>query len=332
MKIGTLAYRTKTGLGYQVKSYIKHLGIEKILVIDLSEHNGIPLTNWYPDAPTVKGYPRNDDLEEFLKGLDVVLLAETPLNYTLYYLARKMGVKTAVVANWEFWDFYVNPHYPRPDLVIMPSVWHLEEAQEWGLVNNVKVIQLHHPVDREEFPFRLRQSASFMHVAGKPAAHDRNGTHLYLEAQPDGTVVTQSEKYAQELRTRYRHSSIYTNVEDAEFMYQLGDVMVFPRRYGGNCLPLNEALSSGMPVIMSDISPNNHLLPPEWLVPAQKTDQFEPRTIVDIFSADIDALRAKIDWFRNCDIEAESRKANEIAESISWETLKPKYMNALESL
>jgi DNA polymerase I-like protein with 3'-5' exonuclease and polymerase domains len=33
---------------------------------------------------------------------------------------------------------------------------------------------------------------------------------------------------------------------------------------------MNEALLSGLPVIMTDVSPNNTILPPEWLVEATK--------------------------------------------------------------
>lgn len=37
--------------------------------------------------------------------------------------------------------------------------------------------------------------------------------------------------------------------------------MILPRKYAGLCLPMNEALMSGLPVIMTDIEPNNVILP-----------------------------------------------------------------------
>lgn len=330
MKIGTLGYRTKTGLGYQVLSYVKHLPIEKVMVVNLNPHNGLPLTDWYESAQTVIGYPRPHDISAFLEGLDAVLLAETPLNYDLYAMARARGIKTAVVANWEFWDYYLKPDLPLPDLLIMPSMWRLDEAQQFALSRGIKCIQLHHPVDRDEFPFKLRTTKKFLHIAGNPAIHDRNGTFDYLRACPDGKLVTQNERFGTLIRNRYRQSKVYINVEDPNYMYQMGDILVFPRRYGGNCLPLNEALSTGMPVIMPDISPNNHLLPPEWLVPANKEGTFSPRTIVDLYRVDHEALAQRLDWFRACDIEAESRRADAIAETISWQKLGPMYLKALE--
>lgn len=329
MNIGTIGYRTPTGLGYQVKSYIKHLPVTKVLVCDLSPLNGLEQNDWYPEAQTAKGYPSERDLQDFLKDIDVVLLAETPLNYDLYALAKKKGIKTAVVANWEFWDYYLKPELPKPDVIIMPSVWRLEEAQEFGSKWGIGVVQIHHPVDREEFPFRLRDTRKFFHIAGKPAVHDRNGTQTFLNTLPTGIVAVQSQEYAKQLRMRYRNSRIYSSIEDPQMMYQMGDILVLPRRYGGNCLPLNEALSSGIPVIMPDISPNNHLLPKDWLVPAREDGFFTPRTKVDLYTVDPQELDLKMEWFRKCDMVAQSKKANEIAESISWEALRSQYLEVL---
>lgn len=332
MRIGTLAYSTATGLGYQVKSYIKHLPVTKIMNVDLSGFNGMVQHNWYPDAYNVVGYPTDEQISEFLTDIDVMLFAETPLNYNFYKIARERGIKTANVINWEFFDHLARPELPLPDLIIMPSVWHLDDAKAFGQQNGVKVIQLHHPVDREEIPFRERHSNIPVHLAGKPAANDRNGTWDFLQACPDGTVVTQSHDLGWQIANRYRASTVYSNIVDNNQIYDVGDIMVLPRKYGGNCLPLNEALSAGMPVIMPDISPNNHILPPEWLVPATKTDTFTPRTTIDIYSCDPDALRSKIYELRSQNIKELSQRASLIADGISWETLRPAYMTALQDL
>ena len=44
--------------------------------------------------------------------------------------------------------------------------------------------------------------------------------------------------------------------------------MIMPRRYGGLCLPLAEAMTSGLPVFRSSVSPNNEL-PADWLIPGE---------------------------------------------------------------
>lgn len=333
MRLGLIVRADKSGLGYQTRDYYKHLEPHKTLVVDISMYNGMPQHyEWYKDAMVSQGFPTQDVIRHFLKDLDVVLTAETPYSFELYKIARTMGVKTVCVENPEFYDHVVYPEFPLPDMMILPSVWKEQEIRDHAEGRGVKVVQIHHPVDRELIPFRLRTSRQFIHIAGKPAAHDRNGTWDFMYCCPDGTVITQSDDLAFNIRKKYRHSRVYTTISNNNEIYDMGDILVFPRKYGGNCLPLNEALSSGMPVIMPDIEPNSSLLPKHWLVPAHKVDSFAPRTEVDIYEIDHGALLEKMEWFRNCDIEEESRKANAIAESISWQTLKPKYIEALESL
>lgn len=333
MRLGVTTFPTQTGLGYQAKSYVKHLNPTKLLELNLTSYNGMAYQDWYPNAQKVIGYPTETDILEFCQDLDVILFAETPLNYDFYTIARNLGVKTATVINWEFFDHIAKPELPLPDLFIMPSVWHWNDAEFFAAQHNVKIVQLHHPVDREEVPFVERtQLRNFFHIAGNPAINDRNGTDIYLQTDPQGTVTTQSNDLQHQLAREYRHSSIYTGITDQQHLYSMGDVLVLPRRYGGNCLPLNEALSAGLPVIMPDISPNNHILPAEWLVPAIAVDKFTPRTVIDIYQTDIEALRQKMNWFRNCNLAVESEKANQIAESISWKTLKPEYERVLNEI
>ena len=333
MRLGLIARSDRTGLGYQTKAYFDHLKPDKTLVVDISMLNGKGQNfGWYTDSYLSRGIPSTAVLDGFLNDLDVVLTAETPYNYKLYSMARDRGVKTAVVYNYEFFDWFKYPEYPLPDLLIAPSKWHFKEVDNFAKSKRVKHIYLHHPVDRKDFPFLLRHTAKPLHIAGNPAAHDRNGTWDFIQAVPNGTVVTQSEDLAKHLRWRYRNCRVLTNIELSSSMYKLGDVLILPRKYGGNCLPLNEALSCGLPVIMPDISPNNELLPKEWLLPAMITDTFTPRTSIDIYSVQIDAIRDKLKWFEDNDIQEQSRKADEIAESISWDTLKPKWVEALESI
>lgn len=333
MRLGLIARCDWTGLGVQTRDYYRHLKPHRTLIVDISMHNGMEQHfDWYDGAMVSHDFPRRELITEFLRGLDVVLTAETPYNFQLYKMAREMGVKTVCVENPEFYDHIIYPEFPLPDMMILPSVWKEQEIRAHAESKGVKVVQLHHPVDRNEFPVRVNSEASFFHIAGKPAAHDRNGTWDFLYSCPDGTVITQSSDLAFQIGRRYRHTRIVKNVDDNKTMYSFGSVLVLPRKYGGNCLPLNEALSSGVPVIMPDIEPNNHLLPPEWLVPAHKVDTFEPRTPVDIYEVDHDALVAKLEWFRNCNMTEQCYKADEIANTISWKALKPKYMEVLESL
>lgn len=331
-RLGLIARQDASGLGYQTKAYYKHLKPDKVIVIDSSSFNGHKQnTDWYQNAHVINGIPGRFDVDGLLNDIDVLLTAETIYNPQIYDEAKRRGIKTICVENPEFFDSFLYPDYPLPDMIILPSVWQEKEIRAFAEPRGTKVVQLHHPVDREEFPFRLRTHGKTMHIAGKPATMDRNGTSFYLQAVPDGTVTTQDKDYAQRLRKHYRHSQIHHSIADAIQLYNLGDILILPRRYGGNCLPLNEALSCGMPVIMPNISPNNHLLPKAWLADAKLTDSFEPRGKVDVYSADIDSLQERIAYVQ-INIEQESKRADEIAESISWKTLLPKYREAIESI
>jgi hypothetical protein len=280
--------------------------------------------DWHEGFRTCSGYPTVRDLVWLVQDVDVVLVAETPLNYKLFEIARNYGVKSVCVPNYEFFDYFLNPEYAKPDVIISPSMWHYYELDEWAKKWGVEHEYIHHPVDRDEFKFKLRTGHSTLHLAGNPASHDRNGTWTYLDTIPDGTIITQSESLKRQITQRYRHCRVLDKVKDSKDIYTYGDILVYPRKYGGNSLPLNEALSSGMPVIMPDIAPNNYLLPKEWLVPAQKTGEFTPRTKIDIYDVRPQDLIERINYVR-ANIEEESKKANVIADKISWETLKPKW-------
>jgi hypothetical protein len=77
------------------------------------------------------------------------------------------------------------------------------------------------------------------------------------------------------------------------------DALILPRRYSGLCLPMNDALMSGLPVIMTDCAPNDLLLPSSWLVPAKVTGQFMARTMIDLYEADARELSVRWGGHRN---------------------------------
>lgn len=364
MKLGLIARADNSGLGIQTHEFYRHMHPAKTMVVDISKHNG---NRQYPerynaeDSVFIKGFPNANDINMFLEGLDVVFIAEAAYNPYLYTRAGELGVKTAVQYNYEFFDWF-DGSTPMPDMFIAPSMWHYADVDAFVKYHNLhqqpntQHKYLHCPVNRAQLPRRhINQARIFLHTAGKSAAHDRNGTMTVIEAgkylKTDAQIIihfqgeqglahqaTQSiSDYVAKLASE-NVSNI--TIQQNEFdnyadVYAQGDVLLLPRRYGGNCLPLNEALSVGMPAIMTDISPNNSFLPHDWLVPASIKNQFRPRTTVNIYGADPQALAAKIDEFYLLDqfqMEVQSHVANQIAGSISWEAMKPKYEKALEKL
>lgn len=357
MKLGLVARADNSGLGMQTWEFYRHIHPDKTMVIDISAFNN---NKNYPDrydqATYITGFPTDQDWEQFFQGLDVVFTAESGYTQNFYHIARRMGVKTAVQYNYEFMDWLVNPDFPRPDMLVAPSQWHYQDVQSWCEVNNVKHIYLHCPVDRTKLPLRtIKKARTFLHVAGKAAAHDRNGTETVIKAAEllktqakivihfqgnQGLAHQATHKYEDYLKQYLEQSSRNITLRKQEYdnyqdIYAEGDVMILPRRYGGNCLPMNEALSVGMPVIMPAISPNSVFLPKNWLTPASKVGSFTPRTTIDIYQVSPQALATKIDEFYNMNENQmwfENLKANELAKIIDWQVLAPKYREELQKL
>lgn len=362
MRLGLVARADNSGLGIQTFEFYRHMRPDKTMVVDISNLNG---NKQYPERYAdnaigtvnfVTGIPTPNDINEFLKDLDVVFVAEAPYNYFLYERARELGVKTAVQYNYEFFDWFSYQHYPKPDMLIAPSKWHYADVQDWCDKNSVKHVYLHCPVDRDKLPFRkILKARTFLHVAGKSAAHDRNGTNTVIEAGKYLTsqakilihfqgeqglshqATTSLAEYIQMLGAQKTPKVIirHNEFENYEDVYAEGDVLLLPRRYGGNCLPMNEALSIGMPVIMTNISPNQGFLPHDWLVEADRIGQFTPRTTIDIYGADPRALAAKIDELYNFTegrMNVENQRAGRLARSISWQTMERQYRDVFGQL
>jgi glycosyltransferase involved in cell wall biosynthesis len=114
-------------------------------------------------------------------------------------------------------------------------------------------------------------------------------------------------------------------------MYKGLDAMVLPRRYAGLCLPMNEALMSGMPVFMTNISPNNSILPPEWLAESTKIDRFRTKSLVDVYSVNPKRLAQIIDNYisNNNKGQIKSQAYNIGLQNFSVENLKQKYLDII---
>jgi glycosyltransferase involved in cell wall biosynthesis len=113
--------------------------------------------------------------------------------------------------------------------------------------------------------------------------------------------------------------------------------MVMPRRYGGLCMPVNEALGAGMPVIMPYISPNNSWLSKEWLTPAELklTTIFRRGNIsINVYKTDPTILAKLIDKFATDPhfYQNQAREARALAKKFSWDELAPLYNGTFNNM
>lgn len=318
MKLGIIVRTDNTGLGYQSRALKRMLNPAKTLEVARGE-----------DIPSFARF------EAFLDGLTHMITCETPYVYEAWNWAKLMGVKTFCQPNWELFDGLIQPNMPHPDQYLMPSRWMLKDMQE--LFPNT--IYLPPPTIASDFA-KIRAGnlertgkKRFVHIIGRNAIYDRNGWVSIMDALPFTKSDFELVVYSQQDMTGYSDPRVKYHVYDIEDQTQLYkdfDALILPRRYGGLCLPMNEALISGLPVIMTDVEPNR-ILPDKWLLPSYISGSFEGRSVIDIHSVQPKDLALKIDEIcnlpdyklRNWKIQAYNLGIKNFSDTI----LKPKYQD-----
>jgi hypothetical protein len=341
VRLGLIARADNRGLGIQTYEFHRNMSPDKTMVVDCDSAMPLPMhLHRYPEAVVVHRIPNTHDIAEFLDGLDAVFTAETPYNYELFTLAARMGIRTVLQYNFEFLEELRKPHLPRPTVFASPSTWRYADVP----FDNKCLLPVPIATDRFTPREHPQQAWEFLHIVGRPAAHDRNGTLALLSALQHVratvliTIRCQLPGHVSGLIKAHRihtPSNVTLNIchgdEDDYWQLYTGDVLIMPRRFGGLCLPAQEAIGAGMPVIMPACSPNIDWLPADWLIPATVTGSFHARSSIDLYStSDLD-LAAKIDQFAtDAAFYAEARnKAVDIATELSWPRMQPEYQRVL---
>lgn len=344
-KLGLIVRGDDTGLGNQTRNLCYMLKPDRILYINSKPFNGNPQhMDWYENFQGISslGFPDNATVKRFLSGLTHVLTAETFYSYELIRLANANGIKTFNQVNYEFCD-HLRQSLPLPYKWLMPSYWYLEEMT----ARFESVEYLPPPIYTRDFKqardtnfARSDTRRRFVHIVGKQAEHDRNGTEDLLKAleycKADFELVIRSQYPLDYWIDDRRVTFDFENRSNAKLyeLYEDFDALIMPRRYGGLCLPANEALCSALPVIMTDISPNNKVLPEDWLVQARVQKQFMTRTMIDCYMSDVQDLARRIDQFATMPqgaLDEQKNLAFEIGfDNYDTDNLREKYKEALE--
>lgn len=346
-RLGIIARCDLTGLGIQSRNWVRLLDPEKVIVINSEPfNNNEQHFEWYSDrqnAYVINGFIDPHEINPILDNIDVLLSFEAIYNYDVFRVARERGIKTILQNNWEFTDYLRQPYLPMPDLLVNHSYWNLDKQQ--ALFPEITEYCAT-PLFIEDYESIYTQNMSrtakkkrFLHIAGRKTYEDRNGTSDLLEAiklipyQHDFELIvkTQSVEIPYDLDPRVIIDR--TSPVDEKELYRDFDAMILPRKYAGACLPMNEALASGLPVIMTDIDPNNKVLPKEWLVPANYAGSFFTRTQIDFYTVDRQLLANKIIEFVSLEDKQYNIKAREIAiKEYSSEAVHKKWALLIEKL
>lgn len=347
MKFGLVARADDRGLGIQTWEIARHLRPDRVLVVRMPADQyrlvsddfdryvqlGVPVV--IVDAASM-GDPAA--VAPWLAGLDVVYSAETFYDWRFCDIARAEGVRTVLHCNPEFWKHWQqqpNPE-PWPDVIWTPTHWQLNHVN-MPVVD--RVVPMPVPTDRwpdvervERAPGPLR----VLHVAGHMAMADRNGTRALFRTlrhtteRMHVTVTTQARSlhYPSKRARGVTYESVIGNQRDYWSLYEQQDVIVLPRRYGGLCLPANEACGAGLAVVMPDVEPNHW-----WPIVGVRAEQSGPIEVplgwIDTFDADVHELAQALDSLARSNLTAARDRSLLWAKEHSWDALEDEWRAAL---
>lgn len=271
MRIGLIARdEIGRGLAIQTKSFYDHMKPDAVLLVhDLSRRQEAG-DNWYPGAlevewDTVTHTLDYETMQKFLRGIDVVFTAETPYDWSMLELARELGVKTVIQGNPEFFRHGL-PRGPtetqHPDEWWWPSGWRRGQLPPGPLMPCPQPERDFAPGLDYDGPLRI------LHVIGKRAWKDRNGTDTFMQVariireKAQITMFSMDGDLPEVWPTANVEWKLFPDgVKDRWDLYKNQDVLVLPRRYGGNCLPVLEAAACGLAVVMPNMEPNAEYTP-----------------------------------------------------------------------
>lgn len=326
--IGTVNYATTQGLGILTRDFVRGRVIDKILVI---EHDSRETHHeWYPGAPTASARDKariNLLGKALIDSCDAMFFIETPFDWELINYCKNQGKPAVLMPMYECMP-KVLPAVPSK--FINPSK--LDKQYFDGPFLPVPVF----------YPWKQRTKAEvFLHNAGHGGLRGRNGSIEFITSlEHTKTPLTailqsQSESIIRYALGRYPESDkiavsagkggatfqIRAGEIDYNRLFEGADVFVFPEKFNGLSLPLQEARAAGLLVMCGDRFPMNDWLPKEPLIPIRGhvRSQVSPRCLEfdEAIITPID-IAATMDAWYGQDITAYSRSGQEWAMTNSW--------------
>lgn len=315
-RVGAVVLATHQGIAYLAKDFYNNGIFTEVMIHRHSTRENH--LEWYPNHKT--------NLDEFMKSIDILLIFETPFVWRNIVTARSYGVKTVLIPMYECTS---HPFPYEPDEVWCPSELDYKYYKEKGQ-ENIKLIQI--PTDVK---WKMRSKAlTFVHNAGNGGLGGRNGTSEVLQAMefvksPIKLIVrTQEHNYnVKDDRVTYIQGTV-----PKDELWEEGDVFVFPEKFNGLSLPLQEAYASGMLVMATNRFPNTEYLPNGPLI---RVDHYkQDRYAVKFESACLNPkdIAACIDNWYGKDIKDYSLKGKKYNEKTSWKNQKEIYEKLLLQL
>lgn len=324
MRVGSIVLATDQGLGYLAKSFYDHGIVDKVILIEHSSRYNHK--DWYRPEDVCRS------IEDLLSKVDSLIFFEELWNYwKIIPIARAARVKTALMVMYECTR---HPLPYQPDVILAPSL----------LDKQFYPHAVHMPVPVEVKWQQRKQARVFVHNAGNGGIGGRNGTNELLKAMelvksPVKLILRHQEPIRLDsnlgLLERARKDpriEIRKGTVAPEDLWTEGDVFVFPERFNGLSLPLQEAYASGMLVMAGARFPMTEWLPAEPLIPVSAYSKTSIARSFERADYDPKQIAATIDAWYDADIAALSRRGRDWARENSWLKLKGSYETVLSPL
>ena len=179
----------------------------------------------------------------------------------------------------------------------------------------------------------MRKTANvFVFNAGNGGLGGRNGTKELLEAmkyvKSPIKLIVRSQKPIDE----YKDPRIEYRIGTFDDIWSEGDVFVFPEKFNGLSLPLQEAFASGMLVMCGNRFPMNTWLPTEPLIPVSGYKKEKVAVTFDSAIIRPQDIAKCIDCWYDKDISKYSEQGRVFNINNSWKIWKEKYINLMSQL
>lgn len=341
MKVGSLVFATDQGLGVLAKQFYDNGVITHPVIV--RHGSRVNHTEWYPDDTPqftdLKNAEQRRTITEYLSKLDAVLFLETPFVWELITSMRQRYVKTALMVMYECMP-KVLPE--KPDLILCPS------KLDHQYFPHGYYIPVPAPSD---IPWveRNQPITTFVHNTGHGGLKGRNGTAELLAAtellKTNAEILIRSQNHfysgyalftdgrvGSEYQFKNPRVKVSIGTLERRWLYEDGDVFLFPEKFNGLSLPLQEAHAAGMVVCTTDRFPNSDWLPSDPLIPVKgyRPCSVSARTL-SFKEAVLDPkdIANAIDRLYGTDPTELSRAGKVWAEENSWDVLKPEYLRVL---
>lgn len=351
MRVGSIGYCTDQGLGHLLRSFHDAGVVTDVTLVSHGRREEHP--EWFPGARRITSLKDGEQLRllgRWVEDLDVLLAFETPFVWDLLNVCRSFGVKSILCPMYECCP-RVLPAEPDAYFCSSKLDFQYYVDGECPPAPEIEPFRKYPggcyftPVPVDTVPWKLRTEARvFVHNAGHGGLKGRNGTAEVVEAikhlkTPAKILIRSQDPLPVTPEMTGFCSTNRLEIRTGTFprgtLYDEGDVFLFPEKFNGLSLPIQEARASGMLVMGTNRFPMNDWLPPEPLIPVNgiRTNRVSPmcNDFVESIVEPRDIAKTIDAWY-GADLTAYSESGKVWAERNSWAALGPMYQRVLEEV